>query len=124
MTKLQFNYLRQNNYGVAYWDTTNSNFTAPYDGWFAFRLDAVFTYSGGAGSGLHLYLYKNNSQISGKGSATLGGSALRTAVMFVWYATKGDVYDIRVYSGQAQNMMYAYGGNDNNQDSALYIWNI
>lgn len=124
MTKLQFNYLRQNNYGVAYWDTTNSNFTAPYDGWFAFRLDAVFTYSGGGGSGLHFYLYKNNSQISGKGSATVTGGALRTAVMFVWYATKGDVYDIRVYSGQAQNMMYAYGGNDNNQDSALYIWNI
>ena len=124
MTKLQFNHLRQNNYGVAYWDTTNSNFTAPYDGWFAFRLDAVFTYSGGGGSGLHLYLYKNNSQISGKGSLTVTGGALRTAVMFVWYATKGDVYDIRVYSGQAQNMMYAYGGNDNNQDSALYIWSI
>lgn len=124
MTKLQFNYLRQNNYGVGYWDTTNSNFTAPYDGLFAFRLDAVFTYSGGGGSGLHFYLYKNNSQISGKGSATVTGGALRTAVMFVWYATKGDVYDIRVYSGQAQNMMYAYGGNDNNQDSALYIWSI
>ena len=124
MTKLQFNHLRQNNYGVAYWDATNSNFTAPYDGWFAFRLDAVFTYSGGGGSGLHFYLYKNDSQISGKGSATVAGNALRTAVMFVWYATKGDVYDIRVYSGQAQNMMYAYGGSDNNQDSALYIWSI
>lgn len=128
-TQLAFNIINGKNYTpeAGYgWDTTNYNFIAPFAGNFVFSLDINLS----AGTyltnypGLKMYLYKNGSVVSNKGTNWLSGYANRIYNMWMWNANKGDIFDIRCLCGATLYMTYAEGGGANYEDSALYIWSV
>ena len=128
-TKLAFNAINRENYSpeAGYgWDNTNNNFVAPFAGNFVFSLDINISAGSNITSypALKLYLYKNNSLVSNKGTNWIPGYCNRIYNMWMWNANKGDVFDIRYYCSIGTSMTYAEGGGSNLQDSALYIWSI
>jgi len=130
-TKLAFNMINRQNYSpeAGYgWDTTNHNFVAPFAGNFVFCLD-INLYAGTKitaddGTSLIMYLYRNGSVLSNKGTVLYYWRANRVYNMWMWNANKGDIFDIRCLCGVGVAMTYAAGGGANYQDSALYIWSI
>lgn len=128
-TQLAFNTINRQNYTpeAGYgWNTTNHNFVAPFAGNFVFSLDINLSAGTNLTSypGLKMYLYKNGSVASNKGTNWENGYANRIYNMWMWNANKGDIFDIRCSCGATLYMTFADGGGANYQDSALYIWSI
>ena len=128
-TQLAFNMISKQNYTpeAGYgWDTTNHNFVAPFAGNFVFSLDINLSAGANITSnpGFVMYLYKNGSVASNKGTNWENGYSNRIYNMWMWNANKGDIFDIRCLCSVGLSMTYAYGGGANYQDSALYIWSI
>ena len=128
-TQLAFNTINRQNYTpeAGYgWSTTNHNFVAPFAGNFVFSLDINIAAGTNITSnpGFIMYLYKNGSVASNKGTNWENGYANRIYNMWMWNANKGDIFDIRCLCSIALYMTYAEGGGANYQDSALYIWSI
>lgn len=126
-TQLAFNAINNQNYTpeAGYgWNTTNHNFVAPFAGNFVFSLDINLSAGANITSNpvFVMYLYKNGSVASNKGTKWENGYTNRIYNMWMWNANKGDVFDIRCLCGATLYMTYADGGGANYQDSALYIW--
>lgn len=130
-TQLAFNFINGQNYTpeAGYgWDTTNYNFVAPFAGNFVFCLDinlsAGTKITADDGTSLIMYLYRNGSVLSNKGTVLYYWRANRVYNMWMWNANKGDIFDIRCFCGVSVSLTAAAGGGTNYEDSALYIWSV